>query len=311
MSHFKFKGGTWLEGAESYLKEFVVSGAGDRRIQSWINESEGKAANVLNSDTAIRGQEAIWGSLIYRQSQTVKEELDVFHFYLSEEILITNDLRYGEEEDLNKRKILSQMGEAVSNVELIMILLGDMVSSILHKIDLFEERLRTLLWAIKEENDKKIFDEIVEVRHEVLMWKNMVLGFREIRMALAETFGERVTEELEYKRTSTRIDRCVMLIDSYEDEVINMIDMENVAANYRGNEIIKTLTVLTALFTPLMAFGALWGMNFVNMPELQWQWGYGASLLLIAVSTLGLYLFLKRKGWMGNLLRQPEKKTEK
>lgn len=311
MSHFKFKGGTWLEGAESYLKEFVVSGAGDRRIQSWINESEGKAANVLNSDTAIRGQEAIWGSLIYRQSQTVKEELDVFHFYLSEEILITNDLRYGEEEDLNKRKILSQMGEAVSNVELIMILLGNMVSSILHKIDLFEERLRTLLWAIKEENDKKIFDEIVEVRHEVLMWKNMVLGFREIRMALAETFGERVTEELEYKRTSTRIDRCVMLIDSYEDEVINMIDMENVAANYRGNEIIKTLTVLTALFTPLMAFGALWGMNFVNMPELQWQWGYGASLLLIAVSTLGLYLFLKRKGWMGNLLRQPEKKTEK
>lgn len=310
MSYFTFKGGTWLERSAGSGDDFAGGVPRDNRIHSWMKESEGKAANVLHSDTALRGQEALWGSLIYRQSQTVKEELDVFHFYLSEDLLITNRLEYGEEEDLNKEKILNQMEEASSNVELIMILLGNMVSSILHKIDLFEERLRTLLWAIKEENDKKIFDEIVEVRHEVLMWKNMVLGFREIRMAVAETFGNEVTEGIEYKRTSIRVDRCVMLIDSYEDEVINMIDMENVAANYRGNEIIKTLTVLTALFTPLMAFGALWGMNFENMPELDWQWGYLASLILIAAATIGLYIYLKRKGWMGNLLRNSAKKNK-
>ncbi|HSI68299.1 MAG TPA: magnesium transporter CorA family protein [Planococcus sp. (in: firmicutes)] len=308
MSYFTFKGGTWLERSARTGDDVVGNIPGDNRIHLWMEESEGKAANVLHSDTANKGKEALWGSLIYRQSQTTKEDLDVFHFFLSEDILVTNELEYEIEEDLNKGKILNQMEEATSNVELIMILLGDMVSSILHRIDLFEERLRTLLWAIKEENDKKIFDEIVEVRHEVLMWKNMVLGFREIRMAVAETFGSDMTEGTEYKRTSIRIDRCVMLIDSYEDEVINMIDMENVAANYRGNEIIKTLTVLTALFTPLMAFGALWGMNFVNMPELYWEWGYWASLALIAGATIGLYLYLRRKGWMGNLLGNPAKK---
>src|SRR5690606_38118025 len=116
-------------------------------------------------------------------------------------------------------------------------------------------------------------------------------------------FGKKVTAEVEYQRTAVRIGRCVRLVNSYEDEVNNMVDIENVVANYRGNEIMKTLTVLTTLFTPIMAWGALWGMNFENMPELKWQFGYAGALGVIVGSTFILYIYLKHKGWMGDILQ--------
>ena len=130
-------------------------------------------------------------------------------------------------------------------------------------------------------------------------------------MAIPETFGHSVRDGIEFYRTSQRIKRCVILVNSYQDEIKNMVDMENVVANYRGNEIIKTLTVLTTLFTPAMAWGAIWGMNFRNMPELYWTFGYLVSLVMIIVSTGALYLFFKRRGWTGDILKAKNPELEK
>jgi magnesium transporter len=69
----------------------------------------------------------------------------------------------------------------------------------------------------------------------------------------------------------------------------------------------KTLTVITTVFTPIMAFGALWGMNFKDMPELEWRFGYILSIALITISTLLLYGYLKIKGWTGDLLKSKKK----
>jgi Mg2+ and Co2+ transporter CorA len=56
-----------------------------------------------------------------------------------------------------------------------------------------------------------------------------------------------------------------------------------------------------------MAWGALWGMNFKFMPELEWKYGYLMSLILIIVSMIAIYLYLKMKGWMGDLLKSKKK----
>ncbi|EGA91182.1 putative CorA-type Mg(2+) transporter [Planococcus donghaensis MPA1U2] len=302
MPQYVFTHAIWheedVEGASfrKYLPE-------NKKMKNWIDQSKNPAVNILHTHTVSRGKESLWGSLIYKQSATSKESREVFHFYLSKHIFVTSKFDFEQEADLGKGEILKQMESAASSVEVMMIILGEMVASILHKIDSFEERLHDLLWAIKEQNNKKTLGEIENIRHEILLWKHLIMGFQEIKMAIEETFGKDVTEQVEYRRTATRIERCVMLVDSYEDEVNNMVDIENVVANYRGNEIMKTLTVLTTLFTPVMAWGALWGMNFENMPELKWKFGYLGSMLIILGSTFVLYLYLKQKGWMGDILQ--------
>ena len=60
-----------------------------------------------------------------------------------------------------------------------------------------------------------------------------------------------------------------------------MIHLQEVVSSHRGNEIMKALTVLTAVSTPLTALGALWGMNFKYMPELEWKYSYLMALYLL------------------------------
>lgn len=310
MPRHKFKHAVWQEEGAIGDEDFLKFLPDHYKMHSWIKDSVDIVVNILHNDTVERGREGIWGSLIYRQSQQNKEELDVFHFYLSQDILVTNQLNFESDADLDRDSLIKQMETADTTIELMMAILGHMVSAILHKIDQFEVRLRNLLWEISEKNNSKTLDKISELRHEILLWKHLIQGFLEITMAIAETFGRDVHDGIEFYRTSQRIDRCVILVNSYQDEIKNMVDMENVVANYRGNEIIKTLTVLTTLFTPAMAWGAIWGMNFKHMPEIYWTFGYLASLVIIIASTSALYLFFKRRGWTGDILKTKDPNSD-
>lgn len=73
----------------------------------------------------------------------------------------------------------------------------------------------------------------------------------------------------------------------------------------------KALTIFTAVATPMMALGAIWGMNFKNMPELDWKYGYAASLSVIFLSTAAIFWWMKTKGWFGSLVRMPKEKKHK
>lgn len=311
MPQYNFKHAIWKEEANITDEEFQQHLPKSHKMRRWIKDSQNLTVNILHMETSVPGSEVIWGSLIYRQNAEKKHDIQAFHFFLSTDFLLTSKLDFESDEDLKREPLLEQMESASSAVELMMIILGHMVSSILHKIDVFEEQLRNLLWEIREKNDRSTLNKIETLRHRILLWKNLILGFQEIKMAIPEAFGKEVIEEVEFSRTSMRIDRCRMLVNSYKDEINNMVDMENVVANYRGNEIMKTLTVLTTLFTPVMAFGALWGMNFDHMPELKWTYGYLSSLLLIVGSTLFMYWYLRKRGWTGDILKSLSNKKER
>ena len=62
----------------------------------------------------------------------------------------------------------------------------------------------------------------------------------------------------------------------------------------------KILTIVTTIFLPLTLIAGWYGMNFINMPELAWKYGYAypvtiaASIIIVAAS---LYYFKKKKFW--------------
>ena len=64
------------------------------------------------------------------------------------------------------------------------------------------------------------------------------------------------------------------------------------------NDLMRVFTIVTVLFLPLTLITGWFGMNFVNMPELQSEWGYpviiAASILLVA----GLLWFFRHKKWL-------------
>jgi magnesium transporter len=75
------------------------------------------------------------------------------------------------------------------------------------------------------------------------------------------------------------------------DATLGMISVEQ-------NIIIKVFTVAAAVFMPPTLIASIYGMNFKNMPELNFSFGYPLSLLLIITSAIIPYLYFKRKGWL-------------
>jgi magnesium transporter len=67
--------------------------------------------------------------------------------------------------------------------------------------------------------------------------------------------------------------------------------------NTEQNEIFKVLTIVSVVGVPPTLIASMYGMNFHNMPELGWRWGYPYGLALIALSTLLPILWFKRRGW--------------
>ncbi|MEW8987450.1 MAG: CorA family divalent cation transporter, partial [Bacillus sp. (in: firmicutes)] len=87
------------------------------------------------------------------------------------------------------------------------------------------------------------------------------------------------------------------MIESNREMTADMRDSYMSLNSNRMNTIMKTLTVITTIFMPLTFVVGIYGMNFDNMPELHWQWGYFIVLGVLIVGGIGMYAWFKRKGW--------------
>lgn len=86
--------------------------------------------------------------------------------------------------------------------------------------------------------------------------------------------------------------------DELLDEANNLLQLQFALAAHKTNEVVKVLTVFSAFFMPLTFLVGIYGMNFHNMPELSWVHGYAWAWGLMAVMSVGIWLWFKRKGWL-------------
>ncbi len=283
--------------------DMLVDDSHQQVFKSWASTLKESESNVLKMDTTKPNAESLRGSLIYQQTIEEQKEKKLFHYFITESTLYTVGFDPNEVEHLEKDLLLSKMMEAQNGLEGFFIIIGEILSDSIKKIDKFELRLNDLLWKVKKKNSINRLEEIYKLRHELLVWKNLMIPIQEVEIGMDEAFGSKISELPEYQRICKRIKRSTMLIREYQDEIDTLVNFEEMVSTHRGNEIVKTLTVITTLFTPISAWGALWGMNFKYMPELDWKIGYPLSLLIIIGSTAAVYILLIKKGWMGDILK--------
>lgn len=68
--------------------------------------------------------------------------------------------------------------------------------------------------------------------------------------------------------------------------------------NMEQNRIMKIFSVTALVFLPPTLIAGIYGMNFAQMPELNWPWGYPLALGLMLLAACGPFIYFKRKGWL-------------
>jgi magnesium transporter len=91
---------------------------------------------------------------------------------------------------------------------------------------------------------------------------------------------------------------AIETVETYRDILSGMLDIYLSSMSNRLNEIMKVLTIIATIFMPLTFITSLYGMNFKNMPELNWQYGYYEVLGVIVVIAGAMLLYFRQKRWI-------------
>jgi magnesium transporter len=97
------------------------------------------------------------------------------------------------------------------------------------------------------------------------------------------------------------ISKDVASLSDYEthlsDKVQFLLDAVLGYISIEQNDLFKVLTIVSVIGVPPTLLAGIWGMNFKNMPELSWVWGYPLSWLAIILSAILPLIWFKRRGW--------------
>jgi magnesium transporter len=102
-----------------------------------------------------------------------------------------------------------------------------------------------------------------------------------------------------YRDVHDHLVRVVDLAENYRDLINGSLEAYLSVISNRMNEIMKVLTIFSAIMLPLTFIAGVYGMNFDNMPELHSRFGYYGTLIVMAVVAVGMLIFFWRRGWLG------------
>ena len=144
--------------------------------------------------------------------------------------------------------------------------------------------------------DKKIMD----CQKDILKRYHYYLQLSDLTTVLEEEEDLLFSKEVKryFGIYSNRIDRLKNQSQLLRDYVAQIQQVYQSQLDIRQNNIMKILTIVTTIFLPLSLIAGWYGMNFTNMPELAWKYGYLAVILVsLAIILFCIWLFKKMKFW--------------
>lgn len=153
--------------------------------------------------------------------------------------------------------------------------------------------------CIYSDSAEEAFHKIQHIKKELIFLRKAVYPLREALSKVTKGETSFVQEDI-LKYFSDAYDHTVHVIDTletYKDLTASLLDIHMNTMNNRMNEVMKLLTVITTIFIPLSFIAGVYGMNFRVMPELQWEYGYPAVLGFMALVTIGMIYYFKKKKW--------------
>lgn len=179
-------------------------------------------------------------------------------------------------------------------------LLDAIVDGYYQVVERFEQALEVL-------EDAALKPDAEDIPQRVHALRLQLLEFRRLVWPLREAIGELLRREGGPIRKQTvpflrdlydHVLQVLDVIDSERDRLASVVEMHLAMTSHQMNEVMRVLTVVSSVFIPLTFFTGLYGMNFANMPELQWRYGYYALLIVMGGISLVMLAWFRRLRWL-------------
>ncbi len=186
---------------------------------------------------------------------------------------------------------------------LLYLLLDAVMENFYITIENEEDRVEELINLSKTSTSPQILEQIEKHRDNFNFLKRSIIPLRDSLYSIKSIKDDNVFNTIEHDNYSffSRLhQKCLELLEQIEYDLTSLDSASNFyfsAQNQKMNQVMKTLTVVSVFFMPLTFIVGIYGMNFDNMPELHWQYGYFMVLGLMFLLLLGMIYYFKKKKW--------------
>ena len=176
-------------------------------------------------------------------------------------------------------------------------------------LEVYGENIEELEDEVVASPTRQTLEKIHSVKRELLLLRRSIWPLRDaINSLIRDSDSDLINDDVRiylrdcYDHTVQVLD----MVETYRELAASLMDVYLSSVSNRMNEIMKVLTVISTIFIPLTFVAGVYGMNFnpdkspLNMPELNWYWGYPLCWGVMIAIALALIVFFKRKGWFEN-----------
>lgn len=179
-------------------------------------------------------------------------------------------------------------------------IIDSVVDSYYQPLEELGRRIEAVEQQINDELLEDIPKQINQLRGELLYFQRTVIPLRDNLSQLCRTKHANMNEDTReyFKDAHEHMLQIVEATENYKSVLTTTLDYYDGRMNHKLNDTIKFLTVFSAIFIPLNLIAGIYGMNFQNMPELGWDFGYPMALGLMSMVSFGLLYYFRRRNWL-------------
>jgi len=227
-------------------------------------------------------------------------------FLLYRDTLLTFGERPGDVFDPVRARIHAE-GSRVRELDvgyLLYALLDALVDHWFLVLEHYGDRLNELEECLLSKPTTDLLHGLHEAKRELVLVRRIVWPTRDLLGALLRNEGARLSDlTVTFLRdVNDHATHIMDILETYREMAAGLTDLYLSSTSNRLNEIMKVLTILSALFVPITFLAGVYGMNFGDerMPELTWSWAYPLGFWLICGAlVVGLLAFFWHRGWLG------------
>jgi magnesium transporter len=167
--------------------------------------------------------------------------------------------------------------------------------------DAVEEDLDQLEEHVFSRHSHSRIQRIYQLKRELVEFRRAVMPLQRPMAALvARDEGPQVPREIRryFRDVQDHLTRTAEQINSFDDLVNSILQARLAQVTVDQNNDMRKIAAWAAIAAVQTTIAGIYGMNFANMPELGWTYGYPGVLALMLGSVLVMYRLFRRSGWL-------------
>lgn len=183
---------------------------------------------------------------------------------------------------------------------LVYLLVDSVVDSYFDLLEKNGAEIESLEASMSKRKDVALSKKFYQLKNETIQLRKVVSPLRDTVAALMHDDSGLISLEVKvYIRDL--YDHCMRVletIDMHREMLTSILELQLALLNNRMNESMRLLAVFATIFIPLTFIASLYGMNFKNMPVLNWAYGFWVTMGVMVMIAVILLIYFRRKRWI-------------